>query len=253
MAFLRVEGLTKSFGHLIAVNGVSLSLEREGLLSIIGPNGAGKTTFFNLLTGFYKPDRGKVIFKGKVVSSLPPYEIIRHGISRSFQVASLFDDMTVLENVQIGVQNATGRKARLFARFDGNKEVLTCSLGILERLGLLEIKDKAVKTISHGDRKILDIGMALTTKPDLLLLDEPTSGLAGEEQARMVHLIAGDLREELKLVIVEHDMDVVFSLSSQVVVLHQGRVLALGAPREIMENEEVQTAYLGGRRSYAGA
>jgi branched-chain amino acid transport system ATP-binding protein len=253
MSFLSVEGLTKRFGDLVAVDQVSLEAEREGILSIIGPNGAGKTTFFNLLTGFYRPDSGRVIFKGQDITHLPPHEIIRHGISRSFQVASLFDEMTVLENISIGVQSHLGYKGKLFSRFEDNLVVREESLKVLERVKLLEIKDHTVKALSHGDRKILDLAMALTTKPEILLLDEPTSGLAGEEQFKMVELIAENLKKELKLVIVEHDMDIVFSLSDHIMVLNQGRKLAYGNPQEIVENDEVQKAYLGGDRSHAGA
>lgn len=253
MSLLYAEGLTKIFGHLIAVDHVTLGIEKNGVLSIIGPNGAGKTTFFNLLTGFYRPDSGKVIFKGEEITHLPPHEIIKHGISRSFQVASLFDDMSVLENVQMGVQSYMEYRSKMFSRFEDNKIVLEESLKILERVKLLEIQDQLVKAISHGDRKILDLAMALTTKPVVLLLDEPTSGLAGEEQAKMVNLIVEDLSKEMKLVIVEHDMDVVFTLSDHIMVLNQGKMLAYGTPHEIVENEEVQKAYLGGDRSHVGA
>jgi branched-chain amino acid transport system ATP-binding protein len=253
MSFLSVDGITKKFGDLVAVDHVSLEIGKEGVLSIIGPNGAGKTTFFNLLTGFHRPDAGKVTFKGKEITNLPPYEIICHGISRSFQVASLFNDMTILDNVRIGVQCHLGFSSRLFTRFDGNRAVQEESIRILERVKLVEIKDHVVNALSHGDRKILDLAMALTTRPEILLLDEPTSGLAGEEETKMVDLIAENLRRELKLVIVEHDMDIVFSLSDHIMVLNQGRKLAYGTPQEIVNNEDVQTAYLGGDRSHAGA
>lgn len=251
MSFLSIEGLTKRFGDLVAVDQVSLEVEKEGILSIIGPNGAGKTTFFNLLTGFYRPDSGRVILKGRDITHRPPHENIKEGISRSFQVASLFDEMTVLDNIRIGVQSYLGVKGRLFSRFEDNAKVREESLKVLEKVKLQNIQDHTVKALSHGDRKILDLAMALTTRPEILLLDEPTSGLAGEEQTRMVELIAEHLRKELKLVIVEHDMDIVFSLSDHIMVLNQGKKLAYGTPQEIVENEEVQRAYLGGDRSHA--
>ena len=153
---------------------------------------------------------------------------------------------------QLGVQSRLGYKGKLFSRFEDNASVREESLRTLELVKLVEIKDQVVKALSHGDRKILDLAMALTTKPEILLLDEPTSGLAGEEQARMVDLIAETLRKELKLVIVEHDMDVVFSLSDHIMVLNQGKKIAYGTPQEIAENEEVQRAYLGGERYHAG-
>jgi branched-chain amino acid transport system ATP-binding protein len=253
MSLLDIEGLTKRFGDLVAVDNVSLQIEEEGILSIIGPNGAGKTTLFNVLTGFHTPDQGRVLFKGKDITGLLPHAVIQCGISRSFQVASLFDEMTILDNVRVGVQSHLGYKGALFRRFEENATVREESMRILEQLDLLGIKDNVVKALSHGDRKILDLAMALTTKPEILLLDEPTSGLAGGEQARMVELIAENLRKKIKLVIVEHDMDVVFSLSDHIMVLNQGKKLAYGTPQEIAENDEVQKAYLGGDRSHAGA
>ena len=251
MSFLSIEGLTKRFGNLVAVDQVSLEIEKEGILSIIGPNGAGKTTFFNLLTGFYRPDSGRVILNGRDITNRPPHENMKEGISRSFQVASLFDEMTVLDNIRMGVQSYMGVKSRLFSCFEDNAEVRTESLKLLEKFKLQEIGNHTVKALSHGDRKILDLAMALTTRPEILLMDEPTSGLAGEEQARMVELITEQLRKELKLVIVEHDMDMVFSLSDHIMVLNRGKKLAYGTPQEIADNEEVQEAYLGGDRSHA--
>jgi branched-chain amino acid transport system ATP-binding protein len=253
MSFLSIEGLTKRFGDLVAVDQISLEVEKEGILSIIGPNGAGKTTFFNLLTGFYRPDSGRVTLKGRDITHRPPHENIKEGISRSFQVASLFDEMTVLDNIRIGVQSYLGTKGNIFSLFEDNAKVREESLKVLEKVKLQDIHDHTVKALSHGDRKILDLAMALTTRPEILLLDEPTSGLAGEEQARMVELISEQLRKELKLVIVEHDMDIVFSLSDHIMVLNQGKKLAYGTPQEIVENEEVQRAYLGGDRSHARA
>lgn len=251
MNLISIEGITKRFGDLIAVNNVSLEIEREGILSIIGPNGAGKTTFFNILTGFHKPNQGKVLFKGKNVTGFPPHKIVRQGISRAFQVASLFNGMTVLDNVRLGVQSHLGYKSKLFQVFEKNAVVREEALRILERTKLIEVRDRVANALSHGDRKILDLAMALTTKPEVLLLDEPTSGLAGEEQGKMVRLLSEELRKEVKLVIVEHHLDIVFSLSSHIMVLNQGKKLAYGTPKEIMDNDEVQEAYIGGDRSNA--
>lgn len=251
MALLKIQNLTKRFGSLVATNNVTLDIEREGILSIIGPNGAGKTTFFNLLTGFLKPDEGKVIYKDKDITNLPPNEIIRYGISRSFQIVSLFEEMTVMENVKIGVQSHLGFKTKLFLPFKTNRIMEEEALKILERVKLADMKDSPVAAISHGDRKILDLAMALTTYPELLLLDEPMSGVAKGERTKIVNLIMDDFKKQMKLIIVEHDMDVVFTLSDQILVLNQGAVLAIGAPQEIANNEQVQNAYLGGERGYA--
>jgi branched-chain amino acid transport system ATP-binding protein len=251
MSFLSIVGLTKRFGSMVAVDDVSLEVPREGILSVIGPNGAGKTTFFNLLTGFLRPDGGRLVLKGRDITSRPPHQNIKEGISRAFQIASLFQEMTVLDNIRIGVQSRLGAKGSLFSRFDGNVEVREESLKILEKVKLQEFRHHPVGALSHGDRKILDLAMALTTRPELLLLDEPAAGLAGAEQARMTELITEHLRKELKLIIVEHDMDLVFGLSDHIMVLNQGKKLAYGTPREIANNDAVQAAYLGGDRSHA--
>jgi branched-chain amino acid transport system ATP-binding protein len=236
---------------MVAVDDVSLEVPREGILSIIGPNGAGKTTFFNLLTGFYRPDAGRLRLKGRDITGRPPPENIKEGISRAFQIASLFGEMTVLDNVRIGVQSHLGVKGRLFARFEDDARVREEAMRILEKVKLQGMRHRMVGVLSHGDRKVLDLAMALTTKPELLLLDEPAAGLSGAERARMTELITEQLCKELKLIIVEHDMDMVFELSDHIMVLNQGKKLAYGTPREIASNEAVQAAYLGGDRSHA--
>lgn len=251
MALFSIQNLTKTFGSLTATNHIDLQIEEEGLLSIIGPNGAGKTTFFNLLTGLLQPDEGKIFYKGKDITNLGPSQIIRLGISRSFQIASLFPEMTVLDNVRVGIQNRLGFGWKFFSSFLGNREVEEESMQILERAHLTNIKDNLVSGISHGDRKILDLAMALTHHPEVLLLDEPMSGLAKGERTQIVKLITEDFKRQMKIVIVEHDMDVVFALSDDILVLHQGSVLAVGKPEEISANHEVQRAYLGGERAVA--
>ena len=251
MTFLTIEGLTKRFGSMVAVDDISLEVPREGILSVIGPNGAGKTTFFNLLTGFYRPDAGRLLLKGRDITGRPPHENVKEGISRAFQIASLFPEMTVLDNIRVGVQSRLGVKGKLFARFEQNVAVREESMKILEKVKLQDMRNRTVGALSHGDRKVLDLAMALTTAPDLLLLDEPAAGLSVVEQARMTELITEHLRKELKLIIVEHDMDLVFGLSDHIMVLNQGKKLAYGTPREIANNDAVQAAYLGGDRSHA--
>jgi len=253
MLLFSIKGLTKRFGSVVATDHVDLEIEEAGLLSIIGPNGAGKTTFFNLLTGFHKPDEGRIIYKDEDITGLDPDKIIKHGISRSFQVVSLFNEMTVLDNVRIGVQSNLGFKGKLFSNFQKNTKVIDASLAILERVKLTGIKDHLVTAISHGDRKILDLAMSLTTQPDVLLLDEPMSGLAKGERIRIKDLIINDFKKNMKLIIVEHDMDAVFTLSDNILVLNQGAVLALGTPDEISCNESVQDAYLGARNNDCNA
>lgn len=249
MSLFSITGLTKRFGSLVATDHVDLEIEEEGILSIIGPNGAGKTTFFNLLTGFHKPDEGKILYKGTDITGLPPEKIIQHKISRSFQVVSLFEEMTVLDNMRIGVQSTMGFKGNVFRNFLNNKPVRDKALEILERVHLADIKDQVVTAISHGDRKILDLAMSLTTEPDVLLLDEPMSGLAKGERVRIIQLITEDFNKDMKLIIVEHDMDAVFTISDKILVLNQGAVLALGTKEEIANNAQVQKAYLGERNN----
>jgi len=250
---MSVTDVTKRFGNLIAVDHVNLEIAPEGIMSIIGPNGAGKTTLFNILTGTVNPDEGRVFFKGEDITGLPAYKIVEKGISRSFQVVSLFDEMSVFDNIRIGCQSFRHYKSRLFSSFERSQMVNEAALKIIERVGLVGMKNNLVKAISHGHRKMLDIAVSLTTEPELLLLDEPTSGLAGEDRAKMIKLIKEDLSKEMRVVIVEHNMDIVFNLSDQIMVLNQGKVLALGTPDEIGENAEVQKAYLGGDRGHVGA
>jgi branched-chain amino acid transport system ATP-binding protein len=243
MNLFSIQGLSKRFDALIATNSVSLEIEREGILSIIGPNGAGKTTIFNLLTGFLKPDSGKILYKGEDITGKRPYQIIKHGIARSFQVVSLFEEMTVLDNVRVGIQRNLGLMNRMFLEFS-NAATTEKSLELLELVGIAPLAGQGASHIPHGDRKVLDLAMALTSDPDTLLLDEPMAGLSKFERLRITNLIR-KLSETRKVILVEHDMDLVFGISDSILVLHHGSILALGAPREIAANENVQSAYLG--------
>lgn len=243
MAILSVSNLKKSFGSNLVTNDICVDFQEGELVSIIGANGAGKTTFFNLLTGMIKPNGGTVMYKGADITGKPPYETLKHGLSRSFQVVSLFEEMNVLENISIGVQSALGLRANLFKNFKKNDEIRVRSEEILSQVGLFDKKDFPVGAISHGDRKILDIGMALSNRPETLLLDEPMSGLAKGERSRITDLIE-KLRKTTTLIIVEHDMDVVFKISEKILVLHQGAVLAFGDPEAVKRNKKVQAVYL---------
>ena len=246
MAILTTERLTKNFGGLRAVDSVSLHFEEGKLTSIIGPNGAGKTTFFNLLTGLIKPDSGKIIFSGADITRLPIHEIVRRGISRSFQIINLFNELTLFENVWLGVQAQQKHGKELFA--DSNKfaSIRDETFRVIQETGLSGKEDTPVKLLSYGDRRILEITISLTTKPMLLLLDEPTSGLMSEDRKRISNFMK-KISSELTLFVVEHDMDVVMSISDHIVVLSQGAILAQGPPNEIRGNEKVQEAYLGGQ------
>lgn len=245
-AILATEGLTKNFGGLRAVNSVSLQFEEGKLTSVIGPNGAGKTTFFNLLTGLIKPDSGKIIFRGEDITRLPIHGIVRRGISRSFQIINLFNEMTLFENVWLGVQAQQGHGTEFFTDSDRFSSIRDETFRVIKETGLSGKEETPVKLLSYGDRRILEITLSLTPKPSLLLLDEPTSGLMSEDRKRISEFMK-KISSRLTLVAVEHDMDVVMSISDHIVVLAQGSVLAQGPPNEIRGNQKVQEAYLGGQ------
>lgn len=250
MAILTTEGVTKNFGGLRAVDGLDLAIEEGKLTSVIGPNGAGKTTLFNLITGMIRPDMGRVLFRGEDITPLPIHQIVRRGISRSFQILNLFNELTLFENVWLGVQAQQGHGPELLTHAD----TLTSVRGETERLvaevGLAAKAELPVKLLSYGDRRLLEITLSLTTRPSLLLLDEPMSGLTSEDRKRVADFMRA-LASRITVLVVEHAMDVVLSISDHIVVMHQGRLLAQGAPDVIRANEKVQEAYLGGQYATA--
>jgi len=250
MAILAVEGLTKNFGGLRAVDSLSFRIEEGKLTSVIGPNGAGKTTLFNLITGMIRPDAGKVLFRGQEISHLPIHQIVRRGISRSFQIINLFNELTLYENVWLGVQSQQGHGSEVLAPADALHSVKEETERIIKEIGLSGREQTPVKLLSYGDRRILEITVSLTAKPSLLLLDEPTSGLMSEDRKRISDFMKA-LSARLTLLVVEHAMDVVLSISDHIVVMHQGRLLAQGTPEAIRANDKVQEAYLGGQYATA--
>ena len=246
MAILTTLGLTKDFGGLRAVDSVTFDIEQGKLTSVIGPNGAGKTTLYNLVTGLIKPDSGRIIFNGEDITNLPIHKIVRKGISRSFQILNLFNELTLFENVWLGVQSQQGHGPELFSNPDKFNSVKEETYRIIREIGLSGKEEVPVKLLSYGDRRILEITISLTAKPSLLLLDEPTSGLVSEDRKRISEFMK-KLSSQLTLIVVEHDMDVVLSISDHIVVMHQGKILAQGTPDEIRGNDKVQEAYLGGQ------
>jgi len=233
---LETKELCKNFGSLEAVNRVGFKLEKGELRSIIGPNGAGKTTFFNLLTGMLAPSSGDILFKGESIAGLPPHQVAKRGIGRSFQITSIFPQLTVYENILIPSMLYYSKNEAINRTW--------------EILGDVDLKDKVnviAANLSHGDQRHLDIGIALTTKPELLLLDEPTSGMPPEESIRTVKLIQRLKAEKgYTIILIEHKMDIVLSVSDRITVLHLGEKIAEGTPNEIQASDEVQKAYLGG-------
>ena len=241
----RTEGVTKRFGALAAVDGVSISVRKGELRSVIGPNGAGKTTFFNTLTGNLPKDGGKVFFKGQDITALEPYQIANHGIARSFQILSIFKDLTVFENIRVSVQSKTTYRFSMLAVTDTLTEINREAERILDQVGLRPLRDQIAMNISHGDQRLLEIGITLAMKPELLMLDEPLAGLAAKERVKIAGLIRA-LAGEHTVILIDHDIDQILNISDRITVLAQGKVIAEGSPDEIQANPLVQEAYIGG-------
>jgi len=242
---LQVEAVVKSFDDFLAVNEANLSVRKGEIVAVIGPNGAGKTTLFNLITGQLPRDRGRIVFKGEDISELPPYERCRRGIGRSFQIVNIFPRLTVFENVQVAVLSHQRKSSTLFRPAANLAVGETRSL--LESVGLSDKGKNVVGSLSHGDQKILEIAMALGNEPEMLILDEPTAGMSPEETSAAIEFIKRLARTRgLTILFCEHDMDIVFSISRSIMVMHQGRTLIQGKPEEVRNNSEVQAAYLGG-------
>jgi branched-chain amino acid transport system ATP-binding protein len=246
-ALLETRGLGRAFGALQAVAGVSLAVEPGEVRAIIGPNGAGKTTLFHLISGLLTPTSGRVLFRGDDVTALPAPARCRRGISRTFQITSIFPELSVLENVRIAVQLRSGGNFRLVggrATLEASEERARTSL---DSLGLLDRAAEPGSTLPHGDQRLLEIAMAVAQEPALLLLDEPTQGLSPEDTVATVAVIRQVARrQKLTILLVEHDMDVVFDLADRISVLHFGQLIAEGPPDQIRANADVQLAYLGG-------
>jgi len=241
---LETRGLRKAFGGHVVLDGVDLTFEPGRLSALIGPNGAGKTTCFNLLTGFLAADGGEVRFKGQDVTHLPPDRRARLGICRSFQILNLFDDDTVIENVRVAVPAMRARGFDCWTPAGSLSEAEDRAARIVRLIGLAGRERVAARYLSYGQRRLLEIGVALAGEPELLLLDEPTSGLGMRPMETLRELVQ-QLSQQLTVVVIEHDMDFVLTLSHHVAVLHRGRVIAEGPPAVIRDHAEVREAYLG--------
>ena len=241
---LQTEVLSKNFGALRAVDRVDLKVE-SGVHSIIGPNGAGKTTLFNLLTGFLKPDSGKIFYLGEDITNLEPYETSQLGMARSFQITSIFPELTVYENVRLAVQSRLKASYHFLISFKSLKGVAEKTERVLRDVGLYEAADVTAKNLSYGLQRCLDIGISLATDPKIILLDEPTSGMSQEDANRIIGLVS-EISKNIPVLVIEHNIDIVLSISDIITVLYQGGVLAEGPASEITNNQRVQEAYLGG-------
>ena len=246
MALVRTELLTKSFGALTAVNGVTLEVAEGSLHSVIGPNGAGKTTFFNLLTGQHVPTSGRIIFDGRDIAGTPPHGIAHLGIARSFQRTSIFPTLSILDNVWLAAfarqdswRGLAWRRADLYPALTQRAQEVLGEVGLGEKVG------QPAREISHGEQRQLELAIALAASPRLLLLDEPAAGLSPDETQKMVALVR-KLKGRYTIILIEHKIDVVMTMSDRISVMHFGSVIAEGTPTEIQRNAEVRRAYLGG-------
>jgi branched-chain amino acid transport system ATP-binding protein len=250
---LSADRLSKRFGGLVAVNSASLRVREGSFHAIIGPNGAGKTTLFNLLSGVLLPDGGKVWFGGRDVTRLAPHRRARLGIARTFQIVSLFAELTVLENVLVAVLARRGHIVNLLRPYTAYGEAWAEAASVLKGLDIQRFADWPVTSLSYGDRKFVEIAMAFALRPRLLLLDEPTAGMGLHERSaamRTIRHVAA--QEKVTVLFTEHDMDVVFDYADVITVMHQGRVIAEGPPEEISQRPDVQEIYLGADRDKGG-
>lgn len=240
---LQTKNVGKSFGGFVALKDISVSFPRGKLTAIIGPNGAGKSTFFNIISGAFAPTSGSIMFEGRDISGLAPHEFSRIGIAKSFQITSVFPELSTLENVRVAVQART-RRFQLFQRRSHYPELVATAGELLKLVGLGHRRNNRARELAHGEQRSLEVAMALAADPKLLLLDEPTAGMSPEETREMMTLIA-KLAADRTVVLVEHKMKLVMGLAERVIVLHHGELLAEGKPEDIRNNEQVKRVYLG--------
>jgi branched-chain amino acid transport system ATP-binding protein len=244
MPLFEAQHVHKRFGDQVVLEEINLSFEEGGISGIMGPNGAGKTTCFNVLTGRYKPNRGRVLFDGHDITGLPPRAIARMGISRSFQIMNLFDEYSAIENILIALPDVRDRGFNVIRHVGGDTRAMDKAHAMLAEVGLSGRENENAASLSYGDRRALEIGVALATEPRLLFLDEPTAGLGAEATAKLADLVR-TLKKSYTIVIIEHDMRFLFSLADTISVIHWGQVIAQGSPDELRANKWVQSSNLG--------
>jgi branched-chain amino acid transport system ATP-binding protein len=244
---LELKGIYKDFEGLQVLVDINLGIQERERHAIIGPNGAGKSTLFNLITGKYRPSKGRVFLKGEAITGTNPFKLTRMGMARSFQITNIFRTMTVFENVRNAVLSKNRVRYNMFSRLSRMDEINRQTEKVLREIGLLERKDNIAGELSYGQQRALEIGLAIATEPEVILLDEPTAGMSSEETREAVKLIQR-VTEGKTLIIVEHDMEVVFSIADRISVLYYGKVLASGLPGEIRNDQKVKDAYLGEER-----
>jgi len=241
---LEIVDLYKNFGDLTAINGFSLSIMRGKRHAIIGPNGAGKTTLFNLLSGRFKPTRGRILFNGKDITGMSPYRISRLGIARSFQIINVFPQLSVFENVHAVLMSKNHIRYDFLRNIKRWKKLTEETVSLLEEIGLLDKKEVPAGFLSYGEQRGLEVGLTIASDPEIILLDEPTAGMSMDETRQAIKLI-DRVTKGKTLVIIEHDMEVIFSLADVITVMQYGNIVATGSPEEIRKNQKVKEAYLG--------
>lgn len=243
--FFEVRKISKHFGGLMAVADLSFSVEDNQLLAVIGPNGAGKTTLFNLITGTFHPDSGDIYFQDRKITRFPAHKLCRYGLTRSFQITNIFQSLSVFENIRLACQ-ARSKGFHLFNSVSSLNEAIRDAERIIELINLSDKHRELAGNLSHGDQRYLEIGLALAARPRLILLDEPTAGMTPTETNATINLIK-HLRqtEHMAILLIEHDIDLIFEVSDRILVMHQGRLLAEGLPEQVRQNEAVQEAYFG--------
>jgi len=241
---LEMIDLYKNFGDLMAINGFSLSIGKGKRHAIIGPNGAGKTTLFNLLSGRFKPTRGRILFNGRDITGMSPYRISRLGIARSFQIINVFPQLSVFENVHAVLMSKNHIRYNFLRNVKRWEKVAQEAVSLLEQIGLLDKKEVPAGFLSYGEQRGLEVGLTIASDPELILLDEPTAGMSMDETRQAIKLI-DRVTKGKTLVIIEHDMEVIFSLADVITVMHYGEIVATGSPEEIRKDQKVKEAYLG--------
>lgn len=244
MAILEVQDIEKNFSGLQVLTGVKFDVNEREKFAVLGPNGAGKTTLFNIISGKFQASGGTVLFKGRDISKQPPYSRARLGMARSFQITNLFQNLSVFENILAGVRSHRKMRHHMLRRPNHVPEFVERAEAILEQVGLQDERDTVAQELAYGQQRALELGVTLSIEPDLLLLDEPTAGMSRQETEEAIAMI-DKVTKGKACIIIEHDMDVVFSLADRISVLHYGKILACGTPEEIRNDQSVKDAYLG--------
>jgi branched-chain amino acid transport system ATP-binding protein len=242
--YLHIRDIHKDFGGLKVLTGVDFKVRQQERHAIIGPNGAGKTTLFNIISGKFKPSSGAILFKGEDISGKPPHVLNRHGLSRSFQITNVFQELSVFDNILSGVRSCYSLRYHFFKKPASDRNILEKTKAIVAEVGLTSVQDQPASSLSYGQQRALEIGITLSTEPELILLDEPTAGMTREETEHAIRMI-DQVTAGRTLIIIEHDMEVVFSLADTISVLHYGTILVSDTPEKIRNDQRVKDAYLG--------